>query len=166
MTDSAQDPLEKILRLCAAAAPDPWYPRLYSRKHNVDPATMDGFLEELWLEGLIEKSGSDPAAGPGIVLSERGRWVLEDPEALERLRDGRPLVEGDRGGIVRQVLRAPARPVVTRLLVLANLIVFGYGLYLADKVGLVRPYVSGVPLFGKGLLDQRVIPIWHACGAI
>jgi membrane associated rhomboid family serine protease len=166
MNEPAQDPLETILRLCAAAAPGAWYPRPYARKHNIDPATMDGFLEELWLEGLIAKADRDPEAGPGIALSERGREVLEDPEALERLREGRPLVEGDRGGIVRQVLRTPVRPTVTKLLVLANLAVFGYGWYLAQQRAIGQPYVKGFDLFGKGMLDVRVYGTWLACGAI
>ncbi len=167
MSSSAQDPLETILRLCAAAAPDPWYPRLYSRKHHVDPVTMDSLLEELWLEGLIEKAGSDPEAGPGVVLTERGRWVLQDPAALQRLRDGRPLAEDDRGAIVRQVVRAPARPVMTRLVILANLAVFAYGIYLAWNIPLVREYVSGMPLFGgKVKLDPRVFRVWQACGSV
>jgi membrane associated rhomboid family serine protease len=93
--------------------------------------------------------------------------VLEDPEALERLRDGRPLVEGDRGGIVRQVLRAPARPVVTRLLVVANLAVFAYGIYLASNIGLASPYIQGMPLFGRAVPPAAgVYRTWHACGSM
>jgi rhomboid protease GluP len=167
MNEPPTDPLEKILRLCAAAAPGPWYPRLYAQKHNVDPVTMDSFLEELWLEGLVERSGGGPDTGPGLALTERGREVLDDPETLERLRAGRPLVEGDQGGTVRQVLRAPVRPVVTWLLVLANLAVFGYGVYLAHQRGMVREFVAGVSLFGKQPpLDVRVKGVLDASGAV
>jgi membrane associated rhomboid family serine protease len=166
MSEPTQDPLEKILRLCAEAAPGAWYPRLYARKQNIDPAVMDVFLEELWLEGLIERFGGGRETGPGIGLTERGRQVLEDPEALERLRDGRPLFEGDRGGIIREALRAPVRPTLTKLLVLINLAVFGYGLYLAQERAIVRPYIAGFPLFGKGNLDARVYWIWRESGAI
>ncbi len=168
MNEPPADPLEKILRLCAAAAPGPWYPRLYGEKHNVDPVTMDSFLEELWLEGLVERSGGSPQTGPGLALTERGREVLNDPEALERLREGRPLVEGDQGGTVRQVLRAPVRPVGTVLLVLVNLAVFGYEVYLADQRAMVREFmVAGGSLFGKQPpLDVRVKGVLDASGAV
>jgi membrane associated rhomboid family serine protease len=167
MSQTARDPLESILLLCAAAAPHPWYPRDYSRKQDIDPQTMDFLLEELWLEGLIQKAGSDPSAGPGVTLTERGQRLLLDPAGLERLRNGKPLVAGDRGAHVRQVLRSPARPVATRLLVLANLAVFGYGLYLAQKQQVVREFTSGVSLFGgQALIPPKVNAIWQASGAV
>src|SRR5262245_33801222 len=106
MPESSQSALEIVLRLCGAAAPAPWYPRPWAARHGIDRETTDRLLEELWLDGLIEREDQSPEHGPGLALSERGRAVLQDESALERLRSGRPLVEGDRGGIVRQAVRA------------------------------------------------------------
>jgi hypothetical protein len=54
MTNLGTDPLEAILRLCAAAAPKPWYPRLYTEETGVSRDSLDPHLERLRLGGLIQ----------------------------------------------------------------------------------------------------------------
>jgi rhomboid protease GluP len=166
MSDATPEPLEQVLRLCAAAAPEPWYPRLYVQKHKIDPMALDPLLEELWLDGLIEKAGASPETGPGIALTARGREVLEDPELLERLRTGQPLEQGDRGAAIRAALRTGRPPVITRLLVLANLAVFAWGLYLASGKQLADDYIKGFGLFGGPVkIAPATLNVWHDCGA-
>jgi membrane associated rhomboid family serine protease len=127
MSENAIHPLEAVLRLVAQVAPQPWFPRQHAEKVGFPVDQLNYYVEHLWLDGLLKKGG-EPG---GVLLSEAGEAVLRDPEALQRLRDGEALRPGDRGGVVRAVLRQSPRAVVTRWLFWANLLVFGWGLYLA-----------------------------------
>jgi membrane associated rhomboid family serine protease len=148
-------PAEAILRLCAAAAPAPWYPRLYAKETGIDLDSLRFFLEELWLDGLIHKTKGDAVTGPGLNLTPLGERVLRDPEALQRLREGQSLVAGDRGGMVRQALRRSLRPYVTRVLLALNLLVFGYGYLLARQVGADKAFLSGAQTAQVAAILQR-----------
>ena len=143
--------LELLLRLCAAEDPNPWYPRAYARSAGISPDVLYYYLENLWLDGLVQKSEAIPETGPGMTLTPLGREVLDDPAALQRLREGRPVVEGSRGGIVREAIRRPPRPTVTYGLLAVNLAVFAYGLVLAVSGGVgaanyLMPGARGFPL--------------------
>ncbi len=133
MSAEAMNPLEAVLRLIAAAAPQPWFPRQHAAKTGFPLERLHYLLELLWLDGLLQKGGGSPETGGGVLLSPAGEEVLRNPEALQRLRDGEPIRPDDRGGIVRTLLRQQTRPVLTRILLWANLIWFGYGLYLAHS---------------------------------
>jgi membrane associated rhomboid family serine protease len=161
MNDAARNPLEALLRLCAAAAPEPWYPRAYARDTGVDLDRLGDGLEDLWLDGLIDKTRGSKEAGPGFVLTGAGQAVLDDPERLQRLREGLPVAAEDRGAAVRQALRRPPRPVLTRLLLAANLLVFGYGIYRACRLHTVAEFLKGF-----GARDPRVVHILHDSGAL
>jgi membrane associated rhomboid family serine protease len=146
MNEAGPNPVEEILRLCAAAAPAPWYPKVYAKQADVEPAALAQLLEEMWLDGLIEKAGGNAETGPGISLTHLGQRVLLEPDMLERLRAGQPIGPNDRGAIVRRVFRAPLRPYVTRLIVLLNVVVFAVGYSFARRIGAAEDYLRGNPL--------------------
>lgn len=155
MTQADHNP-EAILRRCAAAAPSPWYPRLFAKQSGVNLETLKLYLEELWLDGLIRKAPGTSETGPAISLTPEGERVLVDPQALERLRHGQPLAPGDRGALARQVFRVRPRPYLTRLLVLLNVVVFTVGYYWARRIGADNDFLRGdpsVPAVGH-LLDR------------
>jgi membrane associated rhomboid family serine protease len=133
MDQATANPFEVILRLCAAAAPGPWYPRVYAKNSGTDFASLRSYLEELLLDDLLVKVPGSAETGPGLLLTPAGRRVLESPDALRHLRDGRPAFPADRGEVVRHSLRRPVRPVVTRVLLWVNLAVFGYSTLLAYR---------------------------------
>lgn len=139
-------PLEAILRLCADAAPRPWYPRDFAKTAGVSLRELSRLLELLYLDGLIQKAPGTSGAEAGFLLSPRGRRVLDDPEALQRLRNDEPVFPGDRGTAVRRAVLSPGRPVFTRLLLAANVLVFGYGAVLAfSQQPPVRAYLDLMP---------------------
>ncbi len=143
MSEDSLNPRETILRMCAAAAPEPWYPRLYAKQEGVEPAALAECLEEMGLDGLIRKAPGNAETGPEISLTEVGERVLLDSEALERLRSGQPLSPDDRGALVRQVFRSRLRPYVTQLLVLGNVLVFALGYYDARQKGADNHFLNG-----------------------
>jgi membrane associated rhomboid family serine protease len=164
MSEAVLNPLESILRMCAAAAPEPWYPRLYARQSDVDPRTLGSCLEELWLQGLIEKTAGTNETGPAISLTREGERVLLDPAALGRLRAGQPLSSSDRGAIVRQALRGQPQPRITVLLVLLNVLVFAGGWYAARQVGADNDFLRGIPVtmpVGKLLEKSGAVSARH-----
>ncbi|HEY7159488.1 MAG TPA: rhomboid family intramembrane serine protease [Gemmataceae bacterium] len=146
MSETGLNPLESILRLCAASAPEPWYPRLYAKQTDVDPRALAYCLEELWLNGLIDKKPGNEETGPCISLTREGERVLLDPEALRRLRAGEPLSSSDRGAVIRQALRGRLRPRITVLLVLLNVLVFAAGYWYARQKGLDSDFLRGIPM--------------------
>ncbi|MGH7171327.1 MAG: rhomboid family intramembrane serine protease [Gemmataceae bacterium] len=143
MSEAGLHPLEMILRLCAAVAPEPWYPRLFAKQEGVDRQALGRCLEELWMSGLIERADGGPEKGPAISLTRDGQRVLLDPEALEHLRAGEPVSSNDRGGIIRGALRSRMRPVVTVALVLLNVMVFAWGYLEARAKKLDNDFLSG-----------------------
>ncbi len=134
---------EAILRMCARTAPQPWYPRVYAQSVGMSQDSLYRYLEDLWLDGLVRKAEGSPETGPGLTLTEAGRDVLDDPAALERLKEGRPVILGDRGGVVREVVRRSEKPVVSRFLFGLNVAWFLYSLYLAWTFSDVGGFLSG-----------------------
>ena len=143
MSEAGLHPLEMILRLCAAVAPEPWYPRLFAKQEGVDRQALGQCLEELWLSGLIERADGGPEKGPAISLTREGQRVLLDPEALQRLRSGEPVSATDRGAIIRGALQSRMRPIVTVALVMINILVFAWGYLEARAKNLENAFLSG-----------------------
>jgi rhomboid protease GluP len=167
MSQERMSPFEAVLRRIAAAAPQPWYPRAYAKERGVELGHVAYLLEFLWLDGLVRNTPPVEGVGAGVMLSPEGECVLQDPEALQRLHEGRPLVEGDRGGIIRLALRQSGTPVVTRVLVALNVLVFGYGAYLARGQGALPKYLSGFTLGPRGLVGlPGLLDILHQTGSV
>jgi membrane associated rhomboid family serine protease len=167
MSESGLHPLETILRLCAAAAPEPWYPRVFVKQAGVDPQALGRCLEELWLSGLIERTPGNDETGPAISLTREGQRVLLDPECLERLRSGQPVSSTDRGAIIRQALRGRLRPVVTVALVLLNVLVFAWGYSKAREKHLDSDFLRGNVEVGQGVEKAKALyQIQEKSGAI
>jgi membrane associated rhomboid family serine protease len=153
MTPSVNDPLEAILRLCAATAPKPWYPKQYAAEAGVSRDALDAPLERLRLAGFVQLTEWVEGNGQGYALTPAGRRALQNPRELDRLNANRAVLpdaapprparprEGDmttyeRGELVRETLLTPTTPVMTRILLAANIAVFLYGLFLAQRVQL------------------------------
>ncbi|HEV2949067.1 MAG TPA: rhomboid family intramembrane serine protease [Gemmataceae bacterium] len=139
MPESSVHPLESILRLCAAAAPEPWYPSAYAKETNTPRDTLDPYLDQLRMAGLVHLTDWVPGHGQGYALTPAGEDVLKDPRQLARLlagkwslrvvRDDRPQARAapspwERGEAVREALMYPVQPVVTFTLIAVNVIIF------------------------------------------
>ncbi|HTU92754.1 MAG TPA: rhomboid family intramembrane serine protease [Gemmataceae bacterium] len=145
MSEESLHPFETILRLCAAAAPEPWYPRLFAKQEGVDPHALGQCLEDLWMSGLIERGDGGPQKGPAITLTREGQRILLDPEALRRLRAGEPVSANDRAAVIRQGLRGRMRPSITYILLALNVLIFAAGYYSAGKAGVGSEFLQGAP---------------------
>jgi membrane associated rhomboid family serine protease len=153
MTVPVADPLESILKMCAATAPKPWYPKLFCQENGVLRDSLDPPLERLRLGGLIQLTEWMEGAGQGYALTPAGRRALESPRDLDRLRGDKPIIpngavrpvsrlrEGDpttydRGEAVREALINEITPYVTYTLLTANVVWFFYGLQVAQAQGI------------------------------
>jgi rhomboid protease GluP len=133
MSQETCPPLEATLRLCAAAAPAPWYPRLHARQTAADGELLLDLLESLWLEGLVRKTAGTAESGTGALLTPLGEQVVADPALMDRLRRGLPVRPNDPGAVVRNSLRSDVRPLATWALIAVNVAVFLYGAWLAAQ---------------------------------
>jgi membrane associated rhomboid family serine protease len=175
MVDTGSDSaLVAILRHCAEAAPEPWYPSVYARQAQISRDSLDPHLERLRLGGLVKITDWVQGLNQGYRLTPEGQCVLESPRALGLLAEGRlpaqrppedtppvgrTVPSGDRGATVARLLEEPAPAVVTRVLLFANLAVFAYGLTLAIADRLIGPFLWG---FG----DAHLWAIEHDLGAV
>jgi rhomboid protease GluP len=154
-------PLEAILRLCAASAPVPWYPR-NAAPLGLAEAHLIALVDQLRGGGLIARTDAVPGHGRGYVLTPLGVQALQDQGALEWLRRGEipphkaPPAEDDptapapavseRERAVRMSLLAPSTPRVTQVLIALNVAVFLWGVYLSHKPGgNLQKFVWGLP---------------------
>jgi membrane associated rhomboid family serine protease len=174
-------PLETILRRCAEAAPQPWYPSAYAQAAGIPRDSLDPHLERLRLAGLIHLTDWVQGHGQGYALTPVGVAVLQNPRYLDQLRgdgqiphpdrlgDLQPLSRGDaRGWERRQALRAaltgPARPAVTYLLIGLNLLWFLAGLSLAAQYGVPPAAFLGISVDPQ--VQGQILAILHVTGAI
>jgi membrane associated rhomboid family serine protease len=140
-------PLEAILRLCAAAAPVPWYPKRSASELGLTEADLAAFVEQLRSGGLISRTDAIREYGRGYVLTPAGMRALQDAGDLEWLRRGHvpppksgaaepgaPLPEREQA--VRMSLLAPFSAYVTYGLIALNVAIFLWGVYLGQRQGI------------------------------
>lgn len=156
--EPALHPLEAILRHCAAARPEPWYPSAYAREAGIDRDSLDPYLDQLRLAGLIQIADWAQGKGQGYTLTPAGAEVVEDPRQLGRVRDGdvprappSPVPSfhepGDaarrRTEAIQDVVARRSAPGVTLVLIAVNVLVFLAGLGLAQQKGQAEAYLAG-----------------------
>lgn len=142
-----------LLRQCAAAAPLPCDAREFARAHDVPWERVECCLELLAEAGILQQEND----GDRVVLTADGLHVLQNPAALEKLCAAAEQELPPPGSIahwraVHETLRTPARPTVNRLLIWANVLVFGLGIFLAGRHGLSFEFIMPFrPQMGGGL---------------
>jgi membrane associated rhomboid family serine protease len=141
-------PLEAILRMCAAAAPVPWYPAKAAAALGLSEQDLMAFVDQLRGGGLVARTDPVPGYGRGYVLTPAGVQALQDPGDLEWLRRGElpprkgpaaeaaPAAVSERERAVRMSLLAPFTPYVVYGLIAVNVAVFLYAVYLGQKEGI------------------------------
>jgi rhomboid protease GluP len=161
MTESIPDIREFILRQCAASAPHPWFPAVFARDNTIPRDHLDRHVDELRMAGLIRIADWVQGQGQGYALTTEGDKVLQSARDLARLRSGKLELKPepqrvaadptswrgttmDQGEIARQAVLYPAQPVVTRILIFANIAVFALGMSMAmQKKMPVAKYLWG-----------------------
>jgi membrane associated rhomboid family serine protease len=168
MADASPELLEIILRECAAARPQPWYPGDYARATGVARDALDPPLDQLRLAGLVRLTDWVQGKGQGYAITPAGEEVLGRPRLVGRLREGdvpapkKEAPEGpasrearppgwERAKAIKAALTEPAAPVVTRALIIANVIVFAAGMALAQQDGVMSEYLANSPAMQGGL---------------
>src|SRR5712692_1490255 len=131
------DPLETILRQCAQAAPDPWYPSGYAQANGMKRDDLDPHLDQLRMAGLIHLTDWVQGQGQGYALTPDGEYVLHNPRELAKLRDGklnharealqeppgtpdRGTTAFERGEEIRAAFLYPSPPVISLTLIFLN----------------------------------------------
>jgi len=140
--------LEILLQMIAQAAPGSWYPRVYCERSGIPLPAVHYYLEFLYLDGLITSGSGDAKTGPGVTLTAKGAQLLQDPEAMQRLRQGKAIDPTDRGGRVREILGRSVRPIVTWVLIGLNVAVFAGG-FLLSRYYKISGFIGGFLDVGK-----------------
>jgi membrane associated rhomboid family serine protease len=176
MSAPAMSPLELILRQCAASAPQPWYPSDFARHTGTPRDSLDPHLERLRMGGFVQLTEWTEGHGQGYILTPAGRELLERPKLMERAREGylpdrapgeepsgppvmhMPEIEGD---ALRAALFSDANPIVTRLLILANIGFFLFGMIVALREGVgIGAYIgrpSNLILLKQGAIFGPIV---------
>src|SRR5260370_22763596 len=82
------DPMETILLQCSKAAPSPWYPSEYARTNGIQRDYLDPYLDQLRMAGLVHLTDWVQGQGQGYALTPEGKYVLDNPRELAKLRAG------------------------------------------------------------------------------
>ena len=157
MTDAARDLVVSILQQCAASAPQPWHAAEFARLKGIPWEHVECCLDLLGEAGLVRGAAGQAGA---VVLTAAGSQLIQNPQALDRFCAGQDLelppegadpADASQRRAIRQTLRTPPRPLATRLLVWANLLVFAFGLYLAARKNLAFEFLMPYRLNGAGV---------------
>jgi membrane associated rhomboid family serine protease len=174
---AALDLVEIVLKECARIAPAPLYPVDFLNATGLPRPLLDPVLDQLRLGGLLRLTEWTPAKGQGYTITEDGIRVLTTPRLLDRLRregvapqaaepplkaaaaSGEPNTY-ERGEAVRRALLESKRPIVSQVLLFANIAVF--------LAGIVVAQFQQVPIneFVMGRGSRDVIRVVHDTGAI
>jgi membrane associated rhomboid family serine protease len=153
-------PLVMIIRQIAEAAPNPWYPSVFYRTSGTARDSLDPYLDQLRLGGLIQLTDWVSDTGQGYVMTAAGSQVVQSPRLLAGLEGGKvPLVRTEpvrdpatpvaasssweRGEAIRAAILTPTRPVATYVLLFANIGWFLAGAVLAARFDRLSLYLQG-----------------------
>lgn len=178
MADAVLPSLETLLRQCAGAGAEPWYPSSYAKSSGVDRDSLYEPLNRLREAGLVCLTDWVKDLGQGYRLTPEGKELLGNPRALERLQAGHvperhapepspePSLRPDdaRGRALQQIDENATRPLVTFTLIVANVLVFGIGMEMAD-----RPQFGVDPsdyFYGAAADPARISKLYRALGAL
>jgi membrane associated rhomboid family serine protease len=176
MNISGTHALEAILRYCAEATPKPWYPSAYAQSSGISRDSLDPFLDQLRMSGLIQLTEWVAGSGQGYVLTPLGIQAMDNPKFMAQVRTGhmpmftyRPLLkevipEGrstvwERGEAARDaLLNRYSVPRVTFTLIFINVLVFLWGMALASSRNVpLSDYLAGGDKNGQVRSIQQTI---------
>jgi membrane associated rhomboid family serine protease len=146
MAEIADELLLEVLKACVQAAPEPLYPAAFAAYSGLERNLLDKALDYLRLHGLVSFTDWVQGKGQGYALTSEGDKVLQNPRLLKRAQPitpapplSPPREPSDspwaRGEAVRETLLNPVRPIVTTMLLAANILVFLVGLFIAMRHG-------------------------------
>jgi membrane associated rhomboid family serine protease len=146
MAEIADELLLEVLKACAQSAPEPLYPAAFAAYSGLERNLLDQALDYLRLRGLVSFTDWIQGKGQGYALTSEGDKVLQNPRLLKRAQPitlapplAPPREPPDspwaRGEAVRETLLNPVRPVVTTILLAANILMFLVGLAIALRQG-------------------------------
>jgi membrane associated rhomboid family serine protease len=179
MSDSDFHPLEMILRRCAEAAPQPWYPSRFAQETGTPRDSLDAHLDRLRLAGLVRLTDWVQGLGQGYTLTPEGSELLQNPRLLKRWINGEVVLRrpaepappmelhgpSGRAEDMIDALRDPSPPRATIALIVLNVAVFLAGAALvAAAHGDVGGYVAGAEpgtLLSIGALSGGTFFVQH-----
>ena len=146
------DLLARVLQACSQSAPAPLFPAEFSTASGIDRSQLDDAIDRLRLNGYVQIADWAQGKGQGYTLTAAGAEALTRPTELRQpavVRETTPERTftprtWERGEIIRAALVEPAPPVVTMVLLFANLLMFAIGLAWALMRGVaVDGYLLG-----------------------
>ncbi|MBX9627256.1 MAG: rhomboid family intramembrane serine protease, partial [Gemmataceae bacterium] len=141
VTPPAPRPTPEQVLGWVAAAPGPWFPSAHARATGVSRDALDDPLNDLRAAGLLAVAEWVRGTGQGYVLTPEGRAATSVPAAAAPAAGPPP--DGD-PGLPEPVGIDPRPPVVTPVLLLANVLWFLAGVVVAHRLGVpVWTYLTG-----------------------
>lgn len=133
------DSLANILAIIAATEPKPWYPGEYVRANLMSRDDVDEPLNRLRVAGLVRMTDWEAGKGQGYYLTIEGQRALRDPKKLRE-----PEVESSPRPSRKSWFADSEDSTITRLLIAAQIGMFGVGLIQSLELGLpVGQYLDG-----------------------
>ena len=161
--DGPDGPPLRVLQACAQASPAALFPGRFAEEAGLDRAALDAALDRLRLNGHLQIADWVAGQGQGYRLTDAGRDALKNPALLNRpAPEPEPTPEitsatWDRGEAVRAAFTDPGPPIITMVLLLANLLMFAAGLGMAAMNNIpVRDYLFATRSLPLAELDRSL----------
>lgn len=147
--------LMRLMQACAQAGPAPFFLSEFAATSGLARADIDAAVDRLRHNGYLRIVDWVQGKGQGYAPTSEGIEALKTPAELRKpvAAPAQPTIDDriwQRGETVRQALVEPGPPVVTMVLLFANLAMFAVGVF----VGVMRGVSMQETLFG-GIFGGR-----------
>src|SRR5262245_10221653 len=151
------DLLTRVMQACAQAAPAAFFPSEFAASAGAARADIDDAIDRLRLNGYLQIVDWVQGKGQGYAPTPAGIEALRAPAELRRPAAApspeEPTIDDriwPRGEAVRQTLLEPRRPMITMVLLFANLSMFAVGAVVATMQGAsLQEYLFGHIFSGR-----------------
>lgn len=157
--------IETILDCCQQADPDAWLPKGDARLRSYAWDDAKAVIEWLWLAGYVQMGAVEGTEERAIVLTNAGAKIIGNPNARNALigryrrEQSNPTLLKQRRA-VKETFQDPVQPILRRVILWLNILVFLYGVYLANQ--------RKIPLWDyiQGKQTRAVVQIWDETGLL
>lgn len=140
---SSGPPSEELLRAIARVAPQLWFPLRHAEMTGVPRDSLDVPLWNLQRAGMVQVADWIAGLGQGFQLTRAGEKAVDHPNPLSLVDSTNPRTATDSDAVAKPSAPALRRAIVAPAILVANVLWFAVGAFLAWQAGVGVEYLKG-----------------------